>query len=82
MMLFQCLILEFVSLSVEKAKTKLSKLLLMCLKLPTTLLWYAKEEKYLYETSVCFHNFFSQTYLIWAPKLDVGKIGIPLSKRT
>ena len=27
-------------------------------------------------------TFFSQTYLIWASKLDVPKIGIPLSKWT
>ena len=30
-----------------------------------------------------FHKkLFSQFYLIWEPKLDVPKIGIPLSKRT
>ena len=31
---------------------------------------------------VYHHNFFPQVYLIWVPKLDVWKIGIPLSKRT
>ena len=40
-------------------------------------------EKYLHEISmVTFTNLFSQAYLILASKLDVPKIGIPLSKWT
>ena len=47
-----------------------------------TLLRYAKKEEYLHEVSTyTFTNFFLQTYLIWAAKLDVPKIGILLSER-
>ena len=41
------------------------------------------KKKVLHEISVYFHKkTFSQAYLIWAPKLDVLKIGIPLFKST
>ena len=44
-----------------------------------TLFWYAKK-KYLHEIGFFSEGVFSQVYLIWAPKLGVPKIGIPLSK--
>ena len=49
-----------------------------------TLLWYGKKERYLHEISIfIFTNVcFLQAYLIWAPKLDAPKTGIPLAKRT
>ena len=42
------------------------------------------KRKSIYTKYLCLlsQTFFSQAYLIWAPKLDVPKIGIPLSKRT
>ena len=52
------------------------------------LLWFAKKGKYLLEKSVCFHlppppekkTKKTQAYLVVALKLDVPKIGMPLSK--
>ena len=44
-----------------------------------TLLCYVKKEKYMYLLSTKKKKF-SQAYFIWAPKLDVPKIDIPLSK--
>ena len=67
MMLFLCLILGFVSLS---------KLLLMCLmfhiRVAHSFGMLKKETK----------TNFTQAYLIWVPKLDRPKIGIPLSQWT
>ena len=48
----------------------------------STLLWYAKKEKYLHNISTITFTIFSHAYLIWARNLDVLKIGISLSKRT
>ena len=90
-MLFWCLILEFVSVSVYKAKAvwlkKLSELLLMCLMFHIRIVHFfgmlKKEKKHLHEMSMfTFRNFSPQAYLIWAPKLDVPKIGVILSKWT
>ena len=48
-----------------------------------TLLWYAREEEsFTRNNSVYFHKKNSQAYLIWAPKLDMPKVGIKLSKQT
>ena len=89
-MFFRCLILGFVSLHVYKAKTVTVKAVRASINVSKvsykscTLLWYAKKEKYLHEISMFTFtkNFFSQDYQIWAPKLDVPKIGILLFKRT
>ena len=42
------------------------------------------KRKSIYTKYLCLFSqtFFSQTYLIWASKLDVPKIGVPLSKWT
>ena len=56
----------------------------MCLRLHirVALLWYANKEKYLHKISMfTFTKNFFQAYLIWAPKLDILKTGIPLSKQ-
>ena len=80
-MLFRCLILGFVCLSVKAIKASISVSNVSyknCI-----LLWYTKKEKHLHEIPMfTFTKIFSQAYLIWAPKLDVPKIGIPLSNRT
>ena len=87
--LFRCLILGFVSLSVYKAKAvwlrKLSKHLLMCLTFHIRVAHFSgmPKRKSIYTKYPCLlsQKIFSQAHLIWATKLDVSKIGIPLPKR-
>ena len=76
-MLFRCLILGFVSLYV-KAKTVWLQLLLIWLTFHMRVVHFCGmlKKNYLHEISVHFNKIFlSQAYLIWAPKLDVPKIG-------
>ena len=69
-----------------KLPKKLSKLLLMCLTFHARITHFfgMPKRKSIYAKYLCLllQKTFSQAYLIWAPKLDVPKIGIPLSKRT
>ena len=46
--------------------------------------YFGMLKKNIYAKYLCLlsQKFFSQSYLIWAPKLDVPKINILLSKRT
>ena len=88
-MLFRCLIHGFLSLSVYKANADCKSChsfnnVSNVSSKSCTFLWYGKKENYLHEKSVfTFTNlFFSGAYLIWAPKLNVPKIGFPLSKST
>ena len=58
----------------------------MCLTFHRTIAHFfgMPKRKSIYTKYLCLFSqtFFSQTYLIWASKLDVPKIGVPLSKWT